>query len=104
MPGIYNDITETIGNTPLVRLNRITRDAVAEVVQQKFDVEQGQQQRIRFDLGVQGDDGVGVIGALGVDRRTAVEGRDAGPGALLQASQGVDGGIEGGEHVALVGA
>jgi cysteine synthase A len=32
MPGIYGDITETIGNTPLVRLNRITRDAVAEVV------------------------------------------------------------------------
>jgi len=29
---IYNDITELIGNTPLVRLNRLTEDAGAEVV------------------------------------------------------------------------
>ena len=32
MPRIYNNITETIGNTPLVRLNRITRGCKAEVV------------------------------------------------------------------------
>jgi cysteine synthase A len=34
MPGIYNDITETIGNTPLVRLNRTAKKhgAVAEVL------------------------------------------------------------------------
>lgn len=31
MPLIYNDITETIGNTPLIRLNRITRGCKAEV-------------------------------------------------------------------------
>jgi cysteine synthase len=30
--GIANDITETIGNTPLVRLNRLTQGAQAEVV------------------------------------------------------------------------
>lgn len=29
---IYNNITELIGNTPLVRLNRLTQDAYAEVV------------------------------------------------------------------------
>ena len=29
---IYQDITETVGNTPLVRLNHITEGAVAEVV------------------------------------------------------------------------
>jgi cysteine synthase len=29
---IYNDITELVGNTPLVRLNRIVEDAAAEVV------------------------------------------------------------------------
>jgi len=29
---IYNDITELIGNTPLVRLNRINQDGVAEIV------------------------------------------------------------------------
>ena len=34
MPKIYNDITETIGNTPLVRLNRTAKKhgAVAEVL------------------------------------------------------------------------
>ncbi|NLX44083.1 MAG: pyridoxal-phosphate dependent enzyme, partial [Chloroflexi bacterium] len=32
MPGIYNDITETIGNTPLVRLNRMTQGLAAEIV------------------------------------------------------------------------
>lgn len=32
MPGIYNDITETIGNTPLVRLNRMAQGLAAEVV------------------------------------------------------------------------
>ena len=31
MSGIFNDITETIGRTPLVRLNRITRGAHATV-------------------------------------------------------------------------
>jgi cysteine synthase A len=31
MSRLYNDITETIGNTPLVRLNRITGDATATV-------------------------------------------------------------------------
>jgi cysteine synthase len=29
---IYNNITELVGNTPLVRLNRLAQDAVAEVV------------------------------------------------------------------------
>jgi len=32
MGRIYKDITETVGNTPLVRLNRLTRDSVAQVV------------------------------------------------------------------------
>ena len=32
MAKIYNDITETIGNTPLVRLNRVTRGLEATVV------------------------------------------------------------------------
>ena len=32
MGRIYNDITETIGNTPLVRLNRTTEGAVADVL------------------------------------------------------------------------
>jgi len=32
MARIYDDITQTIGNTPLVRLNRITKGCVAEVV------------------------------------------------------------------------
>ena len=32
MPGIHADITATIGNTPLVRLNRIVDDAQAQVV------------------------------------------------------------------------
>ena len=30
--GIARDASELIGNTPLVRLNRITRDSKAEVV------------------------------------------------------------------------
>ena len=29
---IANDVTELVGNTPLVRLRRLTEDAVAEVV------------------------------------------------------------------------
>ena len=29
---IYNDVTETIGNTPLVRLNRLTANAGATVL------------------------------------------------------------------------
>jgi len=32
LSGVYNDITETIGNTPLVRLNRVTNDAHADVL------------------------------------------------------------------------
>jgi len=32
MKGVYQDITQTIGNTPLVRLNRITEGAHAEVL------------------------------------------------------------------------
>ena len=34
MAHIYNDITETIGNTPLVRLNRVAKNhgAVAEIL------------------------------------------------------------------------
>ena len=32
MPRVYHDITETVGNTPLVRLNRVTEGTVAEVV------------------------------------------------------------------------
>jgi cysteine synthase A len=32
MVKIYEDITQTIGNTPLVRLNRVTRDSVAQVI------------------------------------------------------------------------
>lgn len=32
MPGIYSDITKTVGNTPLVRLNRIAEGAVATVL------------------------------------------------------------------------
>jgi len=32
MAKIYENITQTIGNTPLVRLNRITRECVAQVV------------------------------------------------------------------------
>lgn len=31
-PMVYNNITETIGNTPLVRLNRLTKDLPAEVL------------------------------------------------------------------------
>ena len=30
--GIANDITETMGNTPLVRLNNLTKDLEAEVL------------------------------------------------------------------------
>ena len=29
---IYNDVTELIGNTPLVRLNRLNRDGYADVL------------------------------------------------------------------------
>lgn len=32
MARIYENITETIGNTPLVRINRMTKDSVAEVL------------------------------------------------------------------------
>ena len=32
MGKIYSDITQTVGNTPLVRLNRMTKDSVAQVV------------------------------------------------------------------------
>jgi cysteine synthase A len=32
MSRIYGDITKTIGNTPLVRINRMTKDSVAEVL------------------------------------------------------------------------
>ncbi|HIC92705.1 MAG TPA: cysteine synthase A, partial [Anaerolineae bacterium] len=32
MVRIYNDITETVGNTPLVRLNRVTKGLEATVV------------------------------------------------------------------------
>jgi len=32
MAQIYDDITKTIGNTPLVRINRMTKDSVAEVL------------------------------------------------------------------------
>ena len=32
MAKIYGDITQTVGNTPLVRLNRVTKDSVAQVV------------------------------------------------------------------------
>ena len=32
MGKIYDDITQTIGNTPLVRLNRITKGSVAQIV------------------------------------------------------------------------
>jgi cysteine synthase A len=32
MGRIYDDITKTIGNTPLVRINRMTKDSVAEVL------------------------------------------------------------------------
>lgn len=32
MARIFSDITKTIGNTPLVRINRMTRDSVAEVL------------------------------------------------------------------------
>jgi cysteine synthase len=32
MAGIYSDITKTVGNTPLVRINRMSKNSVAEVV------------------------------------------------------------------------
>ena len=32
MTGIYNDITETIGKTPLIRLNRLSKDSHAEIL------------------------------------------------------------------------
>ena len=32
MAGIYSDITKTVGNTPLVRINRMCKNSVAEVV------------------------------------------------------------------------
>ena len=32
MPGIFNDITATVGGTPLVKLNRVVGDAPATVL------------------------------------------------------------------------
>jgi len=32
MGRIYDDITKTIGNTPLVRINRLTKGSVAELL------------------------------------------------------------------------
>jgi cysteine synthase A len=32
MAKIYRDITQTLGNTPLVRINRMTEGSVAEVL------------------------------------------------------------------------
>ncbi len=32
MAGIYSDITKTVGNTPLVRINRMSKNSVAEIV------------------------------------------------------------------------
>ena len=32
MGRIYGDITQTVGNTPLVKLNQVTKDSVAQVV------------------------------------------------------------------------
>ncbi len=32
MARIYDDITKTIGNTPLVRINRMVRDHGAEIL------------------------------------------------------------------------
>jgi len=32
MANIYEDVTKTIGNTPLVRVNRLTKDLAAEVL------------------------------------------------------------------------
>ena len=32
MAGIYSDITKTVGNTPLVRINRMSKGSLAEIV------------------------------------------------------------------------
>jgi len=45
MGKLYNDITETIGCTPLVRLNRVTKDCVASVLPQVRILQPAQQRQ-----------------------------------------------------------